>query len=61
MPGVLALLPEYAGLEDPVAEVRAAASRPRPGWRRPGPVAVVGDEQGCRVGRHLLGGCAARG
>ena len=25
VPGVLALLPEYAGQEDPVSEVRAAA------------------------------------
>ena len=49
VPGVLALLPEYAGIEDPVAELRAAAldavawlgrrsacwpTRRAPAWRR---------------------------
>ena len=58
VPGVLALLPEYAGQEDPVPEVRAAALAAA-GWlAETGPVTVVGDEQGCRVGRHLLAGAA---
>lgn len=52
VPGVLALLPEHASLVDPVAELRAAclaAVR----WLD-GPVQVVGDEQGVRVGEALL-------
>ena len=55
VPGVLALLPAYAGLVDPVAEVRAAA-RTAAAWLAElgGPVEVVADEQGARVGRHLL-------
>ena len=54
VPGVLALLPEYAGLEDPVAELRAAclaAVR----WLGPDPV-VLADPQGERVARALLSG-----
>jgi hypothetical protein len=55
VPGVLALLPEYAGLEDPVADLRSAV-REAAAWLAEivGPVAVVADEQGARVGRHLL-------
>ncbi|WP_372729009.1 hypothetical protein [Nocardioides sp.] len=55
VPGVLALLPEYAGLADPVDELRAAAAA-AVGWlvESPGPVRVVADEQGARVARHLL-------
>jgi hypothetical protein len=52
VPGVLALLPEYAGQVDPVAELRAVcvdAVR----WLT-GPVAVVADPQGRRVAEHLL-------
>ena len=56
MPGVLALLPEYAGQEDPVPEVRAAALAAVTWLAEAGPVTVVGDEQGTRVGRHLLAG-----
>ena len=58
MPGVLALLPEYAGQEDPVPEVRAAALAAAAWLAEAGPVTVVGDEQGGRVGRHLLEGAA---
>jgi hypothetical protein len=62
VPGVLAFLPEYAGLEDPVADVRAAA-REAVGWLAGvgSPVEVVADDQGRRVGEHLLaeGGLAA--
>ncbi|ABL83652.1 MULTISPECIES: hypothetical protein [unclassified Nocardioides] len=62
VPGVLALLPEYAGLEDPVPELRAAcvaAVR----WLGADPV-VLADPQGERVGRALLtqaGGAPATG
>jgi hypothetical protein len=58
VPGVLALLPEYAGQEDPVPEVRAAALAAAAWLAEAGPVTVVGDEQGSRVGRHLLAGAA---
>ena len=58
MPGVLALLPEYAGREDPVPEVRAAALAASAWLAEAGPVTVVGDEQGRRVGRYLLAGAA---
>jgi hypothetical protein len=52
VPGVLALLPEYAGLEDPVAELRAAALE-AVGWLG-GDVTVLADAQGARVAAHLL-------
>lgn len=42
VPGALALLPEYAGLADPVAELRAAA-RAAVVWLGEGPVRVVVD------------------
>ena len=58
VPGVLALLPEYAGQEDPVPEMRAAALAAAAWVAEAGPVTVVGDEQGSRVGRHLLAGAA---
>ncbi len=62
VPGVLALLPQYAGLEDPVAELRAAcvaAVR----WLGADPV-ILADPQGERVARALLsqaGGAPATG
>jgi len=52
VPGVLALLPEYAGLSDPVAELRAACEK-AVGWLE-GPVEIVADAQGRRVAEHLL-------
>jgi hypothetical protein len=52
VPGVLALLPEYAGLSDPVAELRAACLE-AVGWLT-GPVEVVGTDQGRRVAEALL-------
>jgi hypothetical protein len=52
VPGVLALLPEYAGLEDPVAELRAAALA-AVGWLGR-EVTVLADGQGERVASHLL-------
>jgi hypothetical protein len=53
VPGVLALLPEYAGLTDPVAELRAAC-REAVAWLGDGPVTIVADDQGRRVAEHLL-------
>jgi len=53
---VLALLPEYAGLTDPVAELRAACLA-AVAWLvdEGGPVSVVADAQGRRVAESLLG------
>ncbi len=56
VPGVLALLPQYAGLADPVAELRAAC-RDAVAWlveAAPGEVVVLADPQGQRVAEHLL-------
>ena len=53
VPGVLALLPEYAGLEDPVAELRAACLS-AVAWLGSGPVEILADPQGERVARALL-------
>ena len=52
VPGVLALLPEYAGIEDPVAELRAACLD-AVGWLG-ADVTVLADAQGARVAEHLL-------
>ena len=56
VPGVLALLPEYASLTDPVAELRAACLA-AVAWlvEEGGPVTVVADAQGRRVAESLLG------
>jgi len=53
VPGVLALLPEYAGLADPVAPLRAACLA-AVAWLGDGPVTVLGDPQGARVASALL-------
>ncbi|MFC7493261.1 MULTISPECIES: hypothetical protein [unclassified Nocardioides] len=52
VPGVLALLPEYAGLEDPVAELRAACLEAA-AWLGRG-TTVLADEQGARIAEYLL-------
>lgn len=52
VPGVLALLPEYWSLEDPVAPLRAAC-RDAVVWLGPEP-RVVADAQGRRVAAALL-------
>jgi hypothetical protein len=52
VPGVLALLPEYAGLDDPVAELRAACLD-AVSWLG-SDVTVLADPQGARVAAHLL-------
>lgn len=56
VPGVLALLAEYAGLRDPVAELRAACVA-AVAWlvADDSPVTVLADPQGERVGLSLLG------
>ena len=54
MPGVLALLPEYAGLTDPVADLRAACLQAVAWLGEAGPVEVVGSPQGRRVAEALL-------
>ena len=52
VPGVLALLPEYAGLEDPVGELRSACLA-AVGWLG-SEVTILADPQGARVAEHLL-------
>jgi hypothetical protein len=52
VPGVLALLPEYAGLTDPVLDLRLACLD-AVGWLG-SDVVVLGDPQGVRVGEGLL-------
>jgi hypothetical protein len=52
VPGVLALLPEYAGIEDPVGDLRAACLE-AVGWLGTD-VTVLADAQGARVAAHLL-------
>jgi hypothetical protein len=53
VPGALALLPEYAGLQDPVAELRTACLD-AVGWLG-ADVTVLAGPQGRRVAEHLLG------
>jgi hypothetical protein len=52
VPGALALLPEYASIEDPVADLRAACLA-AVGWLG-ADVTVLADAQGARVAAHLL-------
>lgn len=52
VPGVLSLLPEYAGLEDPVAELRATCLDAVSWLGRD--VTVLADAQGKRVAEYLL-------
>ena len=54
VPGVLALLPEYAGQVDPVADLRAACLQ-AVAWLGPD-VTVIADAQGARVAEALLAG-----
>lgn len=58
VPGVLALLPEHASLEDPVAELRAACLAAVA--ELSGQVEVIADGQGRRVAEHLLARTPAR-
>lgn len=59
VPGVLALLPEYAGQVDPVPELRAAAVA-GVAWLG-ADVTVLADAQGERVAAYLLGHAARAG
>jgi hypothetical protein len=52
IPGVLALLPEYASIADPVAKLRTVVLEAVAGLD--GPVEVLADEQGRRVGEWAL-------
>ena len=52
VPGVLALLPEYAGVADPVADLRAACLEAVSSLGNE--VTVVGETQGERVAAYLL-------
>ena len=52
VPGVLALLPSYASLDDPVAELRAACLA-AVAWLGPD-VTVLADAQGLQIAGHLL-------
>jgi hypothetical protein len=52
VPGVLALLPEYAGIDDPVAELRAACLSAAAWLGRD--VRVLASAQGDRVAAYLL-------
>jgi hypothetical protein len=61
VPGVLALLPEYAGLDDPVAELRSACRAAVEWLAEAGPVTIVGDPQGRRVGEWLVSEAGAPG
>jgi len=56
VPGLLALLPEYAGLTDPVPDLRAACLDAVAWLCGAGPVEVVGSPQGERVAEALLSG-----
>lgn len=53
VPGVLALLPEYAGLSDPVAELRAACLDAVAWLGAEGGFGVHGSAQGLRLAHHL--------
>lgn len=59
VPGVLALLPEYAGQTDPVAELRAAAVA-AVAWAGPDAV-VIAEPQGARVVEALRAEARAAG
>jgi hypothetical protein len=52
VPGVLALLPEYASATDPITELRSACLA-AVGWLGTG-VEVVADESGAKIARALL-------
>jgi hypothetical protein len=53
VPGVLALLPEYAGIEDPVAELRVACLGAVAWLGEAGGFGVHGSYQGLRIARSL--------
>ncbi len=54
VPGALALLPEYPSLEDPVARLRTACHNAVAWLVEAGPVMILADDQGRRIGEHLV-------
>ncbi|HEY6932955.1 MAG TPA: hypothetical protein VI452_06105 [Marmoricola sp.] len=60
VPSAPVLLPQYASLTDPVAEMRAAALDAVRWVASEGPVTVLADDLGHRVARHLLGEVGGR-
>ena len=54
VPGTLALLPEYSSIEDPVAELRTACQNAVAWLVQTGPVMILADAQGRRIGEHLV-------
>lgn len=56
VPSTLALLPQYASVDDPIPELRAAVLAARDWLLEPGPVGgVAGTPGGIKVARHLVG------
>jgi hypothetical protein len=56
VPPALALLPEYASIDDPVAELRAAVGAATDWLLETGPVVgIAGNAAGQKVARHLVG------
>lgn len=56
VPGTLALLPEYASLDDPIPELRAAVDRAVAWLLEDGPAAELAATPGARrIAGHLLG------
>lgn len=56
VPSTLALLPEYASIDDPVPELRAAVRAATDWLLETGPVSgVAGSASGTKVARHLVG------
>lgn len=60
VPGVPALLPEHAGLVDPVAELRAACHE-AVAWLGPDVRVLAGSPSAARVAAYLLGAVASSG
>ena len=60
VPGVLALLPKYAGLVDPVADLRAACLEAVAWLGEEGGFAVHGSWVGLRLARHLAAEAGVR-
>ncbi|HEX5862062.1 MAG TPA: hypothetical protein VFY58_09480 [Nocardioides sp.] len=54
VPGTLALLPDYASIEDPVTELRTACRAAVRWLAEAGPVFVLAGDQGRRVAEHLV-------
>lgn len=60
VPPVPALLPAYAGLTDPVSDLRSACVAAR-AWLDSDVRVIAADEMGRRVGEHLTGGSSVPG